>query len=87
MPAPVLASERLVPVIAPAKVSGVVLATVKVAGVPLSVTVPVPVTLPTCCPKPARSKVPLSTKEVPPGKAVATPPARTALALMVVVPV
>ena len=48
MPAPLLIRARLAPVKAPGKASAVPLLMVNVAAVPLSVTVPDPVTEATC---------------------------------------
>ena len=81
-----LVKVRLVPVRLPAKGTAAESLIVKVAAAPLSVTVPVPATLATCCEKPARSKVPLTVRAVPVGIALATPSARVALELTVVVP-
>ncbi len=88
MPVPVLTRlKALLPlVIKPANESAPELLTVKVAAGPLSVTVPEPVTLPTCWTKPSRSSVPPSVKAVPAGKALATPSARVP-AMIVVAPV
>ena len=69
------ATRLIAPVIVPPKLSEELLATVKLAADPLSVTMPVPLTLPTCWAKPARSKVPVpvTDRAVAVGRALGTP--------------
>ncbi len=61
------------PVSTPAKESAPLLLIVKLAAAPVSVTVPLPVMLATCCANPTRSKVPELANAVLIGKALAMP--------------